>query len=1015
VDGCPRCGQANPPGSRFCNGCGAALDGEPAAAPSRFETPAAYTPRHLARKILASREALPGERKQVTVLFADMKGSMEILADRDPEEARRLLDPVLERMMEAVHRYEGTVNQVMGDGIMALFGAPVAHEDHAVRACFAALGIQEAIRRYSREARRAHGVEVQVRVGLHSGAVVVRTIGSDLRMDYSAVGQTTHLAARMEQLAPPGAIRLTADTLRLAEGYVQVAPLGPVPVKGLAAPVEVFELVGAVAGRTRLQAAAARGLTRFVGREAELDRLGQALEEAGAGRGQVVAVVGEAGVGKSRLFREALHSHRTAGWLVLEAASVSYGKATPYQPVTDLLRAYARVDPGVEARVIREKVTGKLLALDEALRPVLPPVLQLLDADGGTAGNAPGGERRRLEVAEAVKRVLLRESLEQPVAVVLEDLHWVDADTQAVLDVLVAALPASRLLLLVNYRPEYRHGWGSRSGYTQLRLEPLRAESAEELLRALLGEDPSLGPVKRLLVSRTAGNPFFLEESVRSLVEVGALAGGRGAYRLERPPEHLEVPATVQALLASRIDRLGPEDKALLQTAAAVGKDVPLALLRAVAGLEDEALHLGLGRLEAGEFLDEAAAFPEVEYTFRHALTLEVAYGSLLQERRRALHAAVVEAFERLWPERVAERAAWLAQHAFRGEVWDKALAHLRRTASGSPDAADVVGSPESPGQLWWSGEHERAVKAAERDLAVAAGFRNFGLQVTASLRLGQVMHSLGQYARAVEVLARAAGWLEGDLRGESLGAAGLPSVLALTWLALALAEQGDFDQALARAGEAASIAEEADHAYSLVVACAGLGSVRLLRGQAPVDVLERGLVLVQLHDIPALFPLVAGPLGLAYAYAGRATDGVPRLERAVEQAAAMKLQANQPWRLARLAEALLIGGRTDRAAEASGRALDLARSLGERGHEAHAWRVAAEAAAASRREIEAASAYREAISLAGDLGQRPLLLQCRLGLAALQADARALAQARREAEALGMTPWPGSGPTGGA
>ena len=351
--------------------------------PDQEHAPLTYTPPHLAEKILTSRSALEGERKQVTVLFADLKGSMELLADRDPEEARQLLDPVLERMMEAVHRYEGTVNQVMGDGIMALFGAPLAHEDHAVRACYAALAMQAAVKQYAAEVQRRHGVPVQIRVGLHAGEVVVRAIGSDLHMDYTAVGQTTHLAARMEQMAMPGSILLTQAVLRLAEGYVQVTPLGPMPVKGVAAPVDVFALVGASGIRRRLQAAAARGLTRFVGRDTEFAALVQALERAGTGHGQVVAVVGEAGVGKSRLVYECIHSHHTQGWQVLESTSVSYGKATPYFPVLDLLRRYAHVDDSDDPRTIRAKVTGQLLTLDES-----PPGRH--PATAGTARCAAG-------------------------------------------------------------------------------------------------------------------------------------------------------------------------------------------------------------------------------------------------------------------------------------------------------------------------------------------------------------------------------------------------------------------------------------------------------------------------------------------------------------------------------------------------------------------------------------------------------------------------------------------------
>jgi class 3 adenylate cyclase len=472
---CPSCGFSNEPGEKFCGGCGASLGASAGtAAGSRFSSPQSYIPKHLAEKILTSKAALEGERKQVTVLFADLKGSMELLADRDPEEARKLLDPVLERMMEAVHRYEGTVNQVMGDGIMALFGAPLAHEDHAVRACYAALDMQVAIRRYAEEMWRDHGIRAQIRVGLNSGEVVVRAIGSDLRVDYSAVGQTTHLAARMEQLATPGTVLLTANTLKLAEGYVAVKPLGPVPIKGVEEAVDVYEMTGAGPLRSRLHAAAARGLTRFVGRESELEQLRQALGGAAGGHGQVVAIMGEPGVGKSRLVWEVTHSHRVHGWLVLQAASVSYGKGTSYLPVVDLLKAYFAVEDRDGPRAVREKMTGKLLTLDRALESNLPALLALLDVPSDdpqwTALDPPTRRRRTLD---AVRRLLLRESQAQPLLVVIEDLHWIDSETQALLDGLVESLPATRLMLLVNYRPEYHHPWGNRTYYTQLRLDPL--------------------------------------------------------------------------------------------------------------------------------------------------------------------------------------------------------------------------------------------------------------------------------------------------------------------------------------------------------------------------------------------------------------------------------------------------------------------------------------------------------------------------------------------------------------
>src|SRR5262252_6214239 len=375
---CPACGTANQLGAKFCKKCGQAV-GAASSAPVVLPSPEAYTPKHLAEKILISKAALEGERKHVTVLFADLKGSMELLADRDPEEARKILDPVLEHMMEAVHRFEGTVNQVMGDGIMALVGAPLAHEDHAVRACYAALRMQDSIKRYAEGVRRVEGVPIRIRVGLNSGEVVVRAIGSDLHMDYTAVGQTTHLAARMEQLAEPGTTLLTPATLALCEDFVQVKSLGPMRVKGLVEPLEAYELTGAIPVRSRFHAHAARGLTKFVGRTSEMMQLGDALDLARRGRGQVIAVVGEPGVGKSRLFWEFTHSHRTDGCLVLEAASVSYGKATTYFPVIELLRGYFQIEPRDDVRKIRERVAGKLISLERTLERTLSPLLALLD------------------------------------------------------------------------------------------------------------------------------------------------------------------------------------------------------------------------------------------------------------------------------------------------------------------------------------------------------------------------------------------------------------------------------------------------------------------------------------------------------------------------------------------------------------------------------------------------------------------------------------------------------------
>jgi class 3 adenylate cyclase/tetratricopeptide (TPR) repeat protein len=606
---------------------------------------------------------------------------MELLADRDPEEARKILDPVLERMMEAVHRYEGTVNQVMGDGIMALFGAPLAHEDHAGRACYAALRMQEAVKRYAEDVWRREGVLPQIRVGLNSGEVVVRSIGSDLHMDYTAVGQTTHLAARMEQMAAAGSILLAAATLRLAESYVQVNPLGTLSVKGLGEPIEVFELTGTGPARTRFQAAALRGFTRFVGRHGEVEHLRRVLGLANSSRGQVVAIVGDAGVGKSRLVYEFTHSHWVQDWLILEAASVSYGKATGYLPVIDLLKGYFKLDDRDNHREMRDKVLRHVLGLDRALEPQLPPLLALLDlpVEDPLWHNLDPPQRRQRTI-DAVKRLLLRESQVQPLLVVFEDLHWIDGETQALLDSLVESVGSARLLLLVDYRPEYEHRWGSKTAYSQLRIGTLPAESATELLATLLGPDPKLAPLMQMLVKR--GNPFFLEETVRTLVETGALTGERGAYRLTRPVEALQVPATVQTILAARIDRLPAEEKQLLQAASVIGKHVPYAVLAAIAARPEGTLQTRLSHLQEAEFLYETQLFPDLEFTFKHGLTHEVAYASLLRDRRRDLHAAVAVAIERLHADRLVEHVERLSHHARQGEVWDKAVHYLRQAGT---------------------------------------------------------------------------------------------------------------------------------------------------------------------------------------------------------------------------------------------------------------------------------------------------------------------------------------------
>jgi len=918
---CTNCGAPLSGTAKFCSECAHAA-GRGAPSPSalpRFVAPDAYTPQHLAEKILTSRSALEGERKQVTVLFADLKGSMELLADRDPEEARKLLDPVLEHMMEAVHRYEGTVNQVMGDGIMALFGAPLAHEDHAVRACYAALRMQEAVKQYAERIRRSDGVAVHIRVGLNSGEVVVRAIGSDLHMDYTAVGQSTHLAARMEQLAVPGTVLITADTLRLAEGYVEVRPLGPVHVKGLAGPVEAYEVTGAGAVRTRLQAAAARGLTRFVGRDEEMEQLRRALEAARGGRGQIAAVVGEPGVGKSRLFYELLHSHRTHGWLVLESASVSYGRATAYSPVIGALRSYFKIADGDDTRAVRVKVTGTLLILDHALQDAVPPVLALLDGlppdDAFMRLDPPA--RRQLTLS-ALKRLFLRESQVQPLLLVFEDPHWIDSETQALLDLLVESLPSASILLAVNYRPEYRHGWGAKTFYRQIRIDPLPPESAEAFLHALLGDDASLKPLARLLIERTEGNPFFLEESVRTLIETGDLAGERGRFHLASAVGSIQTPVSVQVLLAARIDRLPPEDKQLLHAASVVGKDVPLALLEAVADLAPDRLVGGLGRLQAAEFLYETRLFPDPEYTFKHALTHEVAYGSLLSDRRRELHTRIVVALEQRHAQPAGEEIERLAHHSLRGELWAKAARYSRQ--AGSRASAQ---SANREALAWY----DQSLVAIDH---LPAGRERDEQAIDVGLDLRAPLFRLGDFRRLVTVLQET----------RSLAAA-LDDRSRLAWTLAFLAnhfyQTGDLEQAMEYIQRADQIVASLGEFELSIVVSSNLGQIFFGMGEygRAIEVLQGSLE--RLHGdfqierfrqqgIGSGIALRAF-LGRSLCRIGRFDDGIHQLNETMRVAEAF----GQPFNLAlphyALGEAYVLRGMVERAVPILERGLAIAQA----------------------------------------------------------------------------------------
>ena len=622
---------------------------------------------------------LGGERKRVTVLVADVAGLTETTSF-DPDLADRLLRDAVGLLVEVVHRYGGSVSWAHGDSVMALFGVPVAHEDHAVRACYAALAIHERFRTRAAQLPAGNGTVVSPRVGLDSGEVVVRAANDNPSQEYVAIGPAVRMAARLAEVAKGGTTVLARATAQLAEGYVDVAPLEAVRLLGTGEPLAAFQLTGAQPPRSRFQRiAGSRQLSRFVGRDAELASLSLPIERVQHGQGAVVAIVGEPGVGKSRLIWEVTRTERTGNWLILEAGADPNGTGSAYLPVIDLVKSYCGIDVRDDPSTARQKVIARVLALDRALETDLSSLFSLLGLpveDAAWHSLEPADRRRR--TLDAIRRLLFRETQDRRVMLVVEDLQWIDDETRAVLDRLVDGMPAARMMLLVSYRPEYEHRWANRSYFQQLRIETLAQDGALALLNALLGGDSSLDALKRHLIERTEGNPLFLEESVWALVEAGALVGEHGAYRLIQSIGAIQVPTTVQTVLAARVDRLEPATKRLLQLAAVIGRDVPASLLRDIADMPETDLDAALTRLVAAEFLYEARLFPELEFTFKHALTHEVTYGSLLQDRCRAVHARIVDAIERLYAGREIEQAERLAYHALRGEAWAQVLRYTR-------------------------------------------------------------------------------------------------------------------------------------------------------------------------------------------------------------------------------------------------------------------------------------------------------------------------------------------------
>jgi len=677
---CPGCGAKIPWGTKFCGECGCQITKPSEAIPVDYSAPQSYTPKHLAEKILTSRSSIEGERKLVTVMFADVAGFTAMSEQLDPEDVHRIMDGCCRILVDEIHRCEGTVGEFRGDGVMALFGAPIAHEDHAQRACHAALAIQRAMEEYGDRINRIHGMKFKMRIGLNSGTVVVGSIGDDLRMDYTAMGDTTNLAARLETSAQPGSVLVSGNLYRQTKEFFEFQPLGEIEIKGKGEPIEAYQLLRPTQVQTRIAASTAKGLTRFMGRSREMETLTEAFEKVRTGEGQVVGLAGEAGVGKSRLLLEFRNFLPKNEYNYFEGQCLHYGGAMPYLPILDVLRSFIGVKEGEQEHVVRRKLKERILGLDETLRPIIPPIQELLSLKvDDEAYLLLEPKQKREKTFESLRDLLIRGSQDRPQILTIEDLHWIDKTSEEFLSYMIGWLPRTRILLLLLYRPEYTHQWGSKSYYQGIGVGQLNIATSAELVGAILDGDV-VPELRDLILTRAAGNPLFMEELTYNLLDNGSIQKKKDRFILIQDVSRLQVPDTIQGIIAARMDRLEESLKRIMQVAAVIGREFTFRVLETILEMK-EGLKSGLVNLQGLEFIYEKSLFPDLEYIFRHALVQEVAYNSLLTTRRKEIHEKIGQAIESLYAQRLEEFYEMLAYHYSKSGNLPKAYQYLKQAA----------------------------------------------------------------------------------------------------------------------------------------------------------------------------------------------------------------------------------------------------------------------------------------------------------------------------------------------
>ena len=1006
--------------------------------PSTRGEPSSPPPTAIERTAAASTPAhARWERRHLAFLYASLPGSDAPIADTGG---------VLPLLADKARSFGAAIQEQSPRSFVAVFGLePV--EDASQRAALAAVALRNAVER-----GQAGDGGASIRIAVHVGHMLVAQLARGAEIELEGKREAWSVLAELGARAEPGTALASEAAAALLERRFELVPTEPADALGARRLVQRERTGFGLGGRP---------LSRFVGRGHELETLTGLVVQAERGRGQVATIVGEPGVGKSRLLYELTRSERLQGWRILGCGGVSHGLATPYLPLVELLRRHFGVEDADTPADIGARIEQ---ALDPTLQPRLPALLALCEApiDDRRRWDALEPVKRRQAIREAIRSLLLRESQVRPLLVLVEDLHWIDSETQATLDRLVETLPTARLLLVGTHRPEYRHAWASRTYYSQLRLDPLGSEQASTLLRSLLGSGAELVPLAERMIERTEGNPFFLEESVRSLIETRAVTGKPGDYRLTGVARDIDVPAAVEALLAARIDRLSSEDRQVLQSAAVIGTDVPLALLGAIADRADEALGESITRLQAAEFLYEKTGATEPEYTFKHALTHEVAYGSLPAERRRDLHRRIMETLELLHPDQL-ER---LGHHTLRGEIWDKAVTYLRQAgekaaarsayreaATAYEQALAALGHvPESRSTIeqsidlrqalrvvlqplleldrmlahlqpaeglagslgdrtrlgrvvsglcntWWIlGDYERALALGTRALELGNALGDIALRIEATIRLGAVHYNLGNYSTAISLLRDATDLMRGRPESDRLGFVGIAAVLRSTWLSRSLSELGEFAEAQARAEEGLRIATAVDQPFSLITAHTDLGIVRLLQGHSARAVVSFRSSVEIAHTWEVRVTWPSSDAGLACALA---LQGQRKdVVRVLEEATTMNnasVRYGVAQRVAWLGEAAGAIGRSQEAGRFADEALRLARAHNERGNEAWALRLLGDLAADREQFSEAEAHYRNALALAEGRGMRPLIAHCHRGLGGLARRTGARDRARHE------------------